>query len=460
VAAAGRGGAHRALTVAPGARAASGGPSAEPAPRPALGLAALLLALGALSALKGLNTFVDPTASYFYYADYRFGFVARGLVGQLFAPALDALPAGAHRGLLVAWHFAGLAALLAALARLAARTVAAAAGRADVLAAAILLFCSPLVPSLAYFTAAPDPLLCLLTLAVVAAARAGRHALACVVLLVGTLAHQLMVFLALPLLVLASLVHARRPAPAVAVALAAGLAACLIVLAAPAPDARLVGRLVAHGVPLEDARGLVQLQLGQGAFEMLGVMAGMWRANPLNGAIALAHGAAGGVAILAVCLLTPGALRPVAERLPPAVPAGPRGLLAGLLVDGCRAGSASGPGVRLGSDAARGLERVHGVPDGGPAAPPGGAERGAAGSGAVVQARHARLRYPRGGLPLPTVRGLVVRWPLPERLRPGRPRSAARPRADPLRLRALLRLLQPRRALAAADSSRLGLRRI
>jgi hypothetical protein len=147
-----------------------------------------------------------------------------------------------------------------------------------------------------------------------------------------------MVFLALPLLVLASLVHARRPAPAVAVALAAGLAACLIVLAAPAPDARLVGRLVAHGVPLEDARGLVQLQLGQGAFEMLGVMAGMWRANPLNGAIALAHGAAGGVAILAVCLLTPGALRPVAERLPPAVPAGPRGLLAGLLVTGAALG--------------------------------------------------------------------------------------------------------------------------
>jgi hypothetical protein len=101
-AAGGRGGAPRALTVAPGARAASGGPSAAPAPRPAPGLAALLLALGALSALKGLNTFVDPTASYFYYADYRFGFVARGLVGQLFAPALDVLPAGAHRGLLVA----------------------------------------------------------------------------------------------------------------------------------------------------------------------------------------------------------------------------------------------------------------------------------------------------------------------------------------------------------------------
>lgn len=322
----------------------AGGLSAEPSAASVLpfygrargavgaGFVALLLALGALSALKGLNLGVHYYASYFYYADYRFGLIQRGLVGQLFAPVLDALPPSAHHDLLLGWHFAGLAVLIAALARLAARTVDAAGGRADVAAAAVLLVCSPLIPSLAYFTASPDALLCLLTLGMVAAARARRHALACALFLAGALAHQLMIFLALPLLVLASLTRAERPVPAVAGAVVAGMAACLFVVVTPAPDGRFVERLVQHGVPLEEARGLLERQLGQGVAEMLRVMAGLWRANLLNGGIALVHGAATGVAILAVCLATPGVLGPVAARLPASIPGRLRSALAALLV--------------------------------------------------------------------------------------------------------------------------------
>jgi hypothetical protein len=211
-------------------------------------VAVILFGLGSLSALKGLNLIVRPTASYFYYTDYRFGFVLRGLVGQLFSPVLAMLPQSAHGDLLIAWHYAALAALLVVLSRFAARTVAA-TGRVDVLAMAVLLFCSPLIPSLAFFTAAPEVLLCLLTLGLVAAIRAQRFGLAWLVFLVGALAHQLMIFLALPVMVLGSLIHADRPVPAVAGSIAVGLAACLIILSAPAPDARFIGRFIEHGIP-------------------------------------------------------------------------------------------------------------------------------------------------------------------------------------------------------------------
>jgi hypothetical protein len=323
--------------AAPGRAAAAGGPGpASP------GVAALLLGLGVLSALKGLTLVVDDTVAYLYYTDYRHGFVARGLLGQLFAPLLAAAPKGAHAGLLAAWHLAALAALLAATARLAARTVAAAGGRADVAAMAALLFCSPLFTSLANLTAAPEVPLCLLTLAIAAAIRAGRHAAAWVLFLAGALAHQLMLFLALPLMVLGTAVGlgpGRRRGLAVAGTLAAGLAAALAVLLAPAPDPRLAARFVEHGIPPEAARNLLADQLGQGTGRMLGVMAGLWRDHALNGLIAVAYGAGAGAAVLAACLLgSPGAVRSAAARLTVLPPGGARTALAVLLALGAGLG--------------------------------------------------------------------------------------------------------------------------
>src|SRR5690349_8059325 len=90
-----------------------------------LGITVLLLIFGTISALKGLNLHVDVTASYFYYSDFRFGFILRGLVGQLFSPILAALPQSSHDGLMIAWHFATLATLLIVLSRFAARMVVA-----------------------------------------------------------------------------------------------------------------------------------------------------------------------------------------------------------------------------------------------------------------------------------------------------------------------------------------------
>jgi hypothetical protein len=274
----------------------------------------VLFLLGTASALKGFNLHISLYNSYFYYTDYRFGFILRGLVGQLFSPVLAILPQSAHADLLIAWHFAAFAVLLALLSQFAARTVAA-TGRADVLAMAVLLFCSPLIPSLAFFTAAPEVLLCLLTLGLVAAVRAQRFGLAWLVFLVGALAHQLMVFLALPVMVLGSLIHADRPVPAVAGCMAVGLAACLIILSAPAPDPRLIGRFIEQGITPSRARDLYELQLGQTSAEMLGVMAGLWRQNFVTGAIAVTYAALAGAVILAGCLLSPGAIRPAVVSL-------------------------------------------------------------------------------------------------------------------------------------------------
>jgi hypothetical protein len=318
---------------APGGTASVSAAHARTVPVPTI--ASLLFALGVLSAFKGLTTYVDQTAAYLYHTDYRFGFVARGLVGQLFSPLLAATPPGAHRWVLVAWHYATLALLLALLARFAARAVAAAGGRADVLAMAALVFCSPLVPSLANFTAAPDVLLCLLTLGVVAAVRAGRLGAAWALFVAGVLAHQLMLFLALPLMVLACLLAGgdRRWAAA-AVSLAVGAAASLAVVLAPAPDERFVGVFVATGIPPGAARSLFEDQLGQTTGRMLGAVAELWRDHTLNGLIAVAYGAGAGVVLLATCLLSPGAVRAAAGPLD-VLPAGrARAAVAVLLVVG------------------------------------------------------------------------------------------------------------------------------
>lgn len=296
-------------------------------------LTILFFGFGVISALKGLNFLVSSTASYFYYTDYRFGFILRGLVGQLFTPVLATLPQGPHDDLLTAWHFAVLAVLLMVLSRFAAQTVVV-TRRADVLAMAVLLFCSPLIPSLAYFTAAPDGLLCLLMLGLVVAARAQRFVLAWLIFLVGVLAHQLMIFIALPAMVLASLINADRRVPAVLGSLAVGLAACLIVLWAPIPDERLIGRLIEQGIPPDQARHLYQLQLGQTFSEMLGVMAGLWRQNFVNGVIAVTYGASASVVILASCLLSPDAIRPVVAPLTFLSSGRLKAILAALFVSG------------------------------------------------------------------------------------------------------------------------------
>jgi hypothetical protein len=303
-------------------------------------VAVLLLGLGTLAALKGLTLSVDHTVAYLYYTDYRFGYVARGLIGQLFSPVLAATPKAAHAGILVAWHLATLAALLVALARLAARTVAAAGtGRREVvLAAAVLLFCSPLLTSLASLPAAPEVLLCLLTLGVAEAVRAGRYGLAWLAFLVGALAHQLIIFVALPVMVLGGLLDADRRRFAVAGSVLAGAAACLAVLLAPAPDARFVGVFVEHGIPPGAARSLFEDQLGQTTGRMLGAMAELWRRHPLNGAVAVAYGASAGAAILAACLLSPGAARAAAEPLAFLPRGWPRSVLAVLLVAGAGLG--------------------------------------------------------------------------------------------------------------------------
>lgn len=296
-------------------------------------VAILLLALGVLSALKGLRPYVDQTAFYLYYTDYRFGFILRGLIGQLFSPVLAMLPLRVHDDLLFGWHIATLALLVILLARLSARTVVT-TGRTDVLAMGILLFCSPLIPSLAHFTAAPDVLLCLLTLGLVAAIRAQRLLLAWLIFLAGVLAHQLMIFLALPVMVLCSLVEADRPGRAVAGSLAIGVAACLLVLLAPTPDVRLIDRFIEHGVPPGGARSLYDDQLSQTATRMLGVMAGEWRRHFVNGTVAVIYSASAGAVILLTCLLGLGAARSNVVPLTFLPPGRLRSVLTALLVMG------------------------------------------------------------------------------------------------------------------------------
>lgn len=290
------------------------------------------LALGTISALKGLNLNLPSAQSYFYFVDYRFGFVVRGLVGQLFAPLLALFPPSAHGDLLIGWHYLVLAALLVALSRFAARTVTA-TGRADVLAMAILLFCSPLIPSMARFTAVLDPLLCLLTLGLVAAIRAQRLALAWLIFVVGTLAHQLMIFIALPLMILGSLIHAKQPAVAVAGSAAIGIVACLVLLLAPAPDERLIGQFTEHGISAQSARAFLRWQLGQSIGEMLGQLAIMWRKEFVNAMIGLAYGASAALAILG-CLFASGAVRPARLNLASLRPDRLKTVLAALLVLG------------------------------------------------------------------------------------------------------------------------------
>jgi hypothetical protein len=293
----------------------------------------LLLSLGIISALKGLNLHVDVTALYFYYTDFRFGFILRGLVGQLFSPILAALPHSAYDGVMIAWHLATLAILLIVLSRFAARTIAA-TGRTDVLAMAVLLFCSPLIPSLAYFTAAPDVLLCLLTLGIVAATRTQRFVLAWLIFLVGALAHQLMIFIALPVMLLGSFINADRHVPAMIGSAAVGLAACVLILLAPAPDERLVSRFIEMGISSAEAQVLYKNQLGQRSSEMLGIMADLWRQNFVNGVIAATYGASAGAVILVACLLTQGAPRPLAQPLTFLAPGRLTTILATLLVLG------------------------------------------------------------------------------------------------------------------------------
>jgi hypothetical protein len=279
-----------------------------------IGIVVLLMVLGTVSALKGFNLIVTPTASYLYYTDYRFGFVIRGLVGQIFAPLLDSLPPSAHQGLLIGWHFVVLAGLVGAIAVTAARTVVG-AGRVEILPIAILTVTSPLVPSLAYFTAQPDALLCLLTLGIVAAMRAGRPMAASVMLAIGGLAHQLTIFLALPVMVLAGLVHGKHPARVLTASVIVAAAICAMVLAAPVPDERLVARFVENGIPAPHARSLYQQQLGQSLVDSVCMMIGLWREHALAGFIVLGYGTAATAAIAGSLLLHPGAMRTASDAL-------------------------------------------------------------------------------------------------------------------------------------------------
>ncbi|WP_159712859.1 hypothetical protein [Geminicoccus flavidas] len=293
----------------------------------------LFLGLGAISVLKGLNWALAPEGSYLYYIDYRFGFLMRGLVGQIFSPFLARLPHSAHEKVFLAWHFLTLTVLLVLLVRLAAQTVAQ-SRRVDVLAMAALLFCSPFLASLAYFTAAPDILLCLLTLGVVAAIRARRFLLAWLIFLVGVLIHQLMVFIALPLMVLFSMIGDELRTRAVAGSLAIGLAACLVILMAPAPDPRLIRVFIDQGISPEGARDLYDFQLSQELVEISSVMAGWWLKGFINGMIAVAYGALPGVAILGGCLVLLRASIQAVVPLPLLRPGRPRAILTAILVLG------------------------------------------------------------------------------------------------------------------------------
>jgi hypothetical protein len=293
----------------------------------------LFLGLGTISVLKGLNWALAPEGSYLYYIDYRFGFLMRGLVGQLFSPLLARLPRSAHQELFLAWHVLTLVVLLVLLVRLAAQTVAQ-SGRIDVLAMATLLFCSPFLASLAYFIATPDILLCLLTLGVIAAIRARRFALAWLIFLVGVLVHQLMVFIVLPLMVLGSMTGGAPRTRAIAGSLAIGLAACLVILMAPAPDPRLIRLFIDQGISSEGARDLFDFQLSQELVEVSSVMAGWWLKGFINGMIAAAYGALPALAILAGCLTLPGASIQAVVPLPFLRPGRPRAILTAVLVLG------------------------------------------------------------------------------------------------------------------------------
>jgi hypothetical protein len=265
-----------------------------------------LCMLGSLSILKGLTLIVDQTAAYLYYTDYRFGFVLRGMVGELFAPILSSIPLRMHHTLLIGWHISTLIVLLLALSWLAARTVAATL-RIDVLAMAVLLFCAPLLTSLANFTAQPDVLLCCLTLGLTAALQKQRFLLAWAIFLIGVLVHQLMIFLALPIMILGSLLNSDRPLIALG-SMLVGLAACLLVLFAPTPDERFISRFIEHGIPPHAARSLFEDQLSQGSARMLSAMAKLWRHNLLNGVIAVAYGALAGIIMIIGCLFSRDAL--------------------------------------------------------------------------------------------------------------------------------------------------------
>jgi hypothetical protein len=298
----------------------------------ATSLAIMFIGLGIFSAMKGLVLDVDQTAAYLYYTNYHFGFVLRGLLGQLFSPFLSNIPPGLHHDLLIGWHVMTLAALLLALSWLAARAVAA-TRRTDVLAMAILLFCAPMFTSLAGFTAQPDTLLCCLTLMAVSAIRTQRFVLAWLIFLMGVLVHQLMVFLALPLMILSSLLEKRQPFPVVG-SILVGLLACALVLVAPAPDERLITRFIEHGIPPEAARSLFEDQLSEALAGRFRAMAELWRNHLLNGIIAIAYGASASLIIMVTSLLSSDGLGRVAAALP-FLPQGPaRSVMAAVLALG------------------------------------------------------------------------------------------------------------------------------
>jgi len=295
-------------------------------------LGTALLGLGALSILKGANLNIVPESLYLYYTDYRFGFVRRGLIGQVFAPLLDRLPRHLHEPLILAWHLATLVLLLVLLTAWAAR-IAARAGR-DMRLMALLLFVSPFLGSLAFFTGGPDVLICLLTLAAVVALRRGRPIIAWLAFLAGMLAHQLMIFTALPLMLFTSLAAPRYRRVSFAGSLALGLVACLVVVLAPPADERLIDRFITIGIPPDTARLIHDLQLDQDVAGMSRRMVGLWANFPMQGMIAVAYGGAAGIVILAYGLVT------FRAALPALIPASPRlpgiagRVLAGLLALG------------------------------------------------------------------------------------------------------------------------------
>jgi hypothetical protein len=293
--------------------------------------------LAVVSALKGLHRAIAPEVVYFYYTNYEFGFILRGLVGQVFAPLLKTTPVSMHGQIMLVWHILSLGVLMAVLSFRAARLVAA-TGRADVMAMALLLFCSPLIPSLAFFVASPDILLCLVTLGILAAMRGGHPVLAWLLFLLGTIIHQLMVFIALPVMILASVMQANRQWLVVVGSVVVSLLACLVVLMAPPADERFVQRFVEAGITPEGARDLYDFQLRQSLTDMLDKMALIWRAHLLNGLISLTYGTVAAVAILLGCLSRMNVIQDALRSLIPVPPGRWQRVVAVLLAVGAGLG--------------------------------------------------------------------------------------------------------------------------
>jgi hypothetical protein len=158
--------------------------------------------------------------------------------------------------------------------------------------------------------------------------------LAWLIFLVGVLAHQLTIFIALPVMLLGSFINVDRHVPAMVGYAAVGLAACLLILLAPAPDERLTSRFIELGISPAEAQVLYKNQLGQRSSEMLGVMADLWRRNFVNGVIAVTYGASTGAVILVACLLSQAPVLSLTEPLTCLAPGRLATILATLLVLG------------------------------------------------------------------------------------------------------------------------------